>query len=60
MNQPLYDVFNCGMCLKPHIEPDIKECEHCERDVCPNCRSKHSDRYHKHCWAEANEGEKAE
>jgi hypothetical protein len=60
MSQSLYDVLICSTCLKEHIEPDIKECESCERDVCPDCRSKHSDRYHKNCWAISHSGEQVE
>ena len=60
MNQQLYDVFHCGRCGRSHIEPDINECDSCGQDVCPDCRSKHSLSYHRHCWADAHEGEAAE
>lgn len=32
-----YDVVYCRTCQKTEIEPEIKTCDVCGRDVCPHC-----------------------
>jgi len=33
----LYDVVFCKTCCQSSMEPEIKECEGCQKDVCPHC-----------------------